>query len=74
MEELTERFWVNPIEIQFEAATSSGAQDLNFTIQSRLGRQISVDGPRALPGGSIPFAGDTELFKLRPQTYSINPP
>ncbi len=72
VDDLTERFWVNPIELQAEAATSSGAKDLDLTIQGLSGRQISVDGTRVT--WRIPFAGDAELFKLRPQSYSINPP
>lgn len=72
VEEQLEEFQVRPIELDLGAATSSGAQDCDISVDGWDGRRIKVAGTRV--EWRIPFTGESELFTMRPSTFTLNPP
>lgn len=72
VEELVGTFWVNPLKLLTDSVSSSGAQDVNITIETRSGRSINVDG--TLISWRVPYTGDRQLFDLKASRFSMNPP
>lgn len=72
VEEQLEEFRVKAIELDLEAATSSGAQDCDIVVDGWNGRRINVAGTRV--EWHIPFTGESELFTMRPSAFTLNPP
>ncbi|MGI8757543.1 MAG: hypothetical protein ACR2MB_17130 [Acidimicrobiales bacterium] len=71
VDEVLEEFLVDPIELQVDRRSSPGVKDAPVTVEG-YGRMIEVPGPRVEL--HVPFDGDAELFKLRPNPYTMNPP
>ena len=72
VEELYDEYRVTPVELDLDAARSSGAKDKEVTVGGWDGQRVDVPGTRV--EWRIPFAGDSNLFKLRPSQFTLNPP
>lgn len=65
---------IEPLVVDFEAATPS-VQETQVEVHDRFGfDRGSVRVPGLLATKSIPFKGDPELWHLRTNPYSLNPP
>lgn len=62
---------VNPIVLDAARQSSPGVQDAPVKVEG-YDRMIEVDGSRVEL--HIPFDGDSELFKMRPSQFTMNPP
>jgi len=71
VDEIFNEFVVNPIELDMAAKSSPGVKDAPMKVQG-YERMIEVDGSRVEL--HIPFNGDSELFKMRPSQFTLNPP
>lgn len=72
VDELTDKFSVNPIELRLERRASGGARDVEITLDDFGGRSSKVPGTRIEV--TVPFDGDSELFDVTPSTHTLNPP
>lgn len=71
VEEFADNYQVVPIVLDTEAKFSSGAMDAKLYVED-FGRSVSVEGTRIT--WSIPYTGDSNLFRLRPQTWGTTVP
>ena len=71
VEEIYERFQVNPIVLDVEARVSGGSRDTTIEMQG-FDRTYKVSGTRVEL--LIPFTGDAVLFDVRPSKRNLNPP
>lgn len=72
VEQLYEKYRVEPIVLDLAARRSSGAKDVSIPFDSWTGRTIDVDGTQVEV--LIPFTGDEILLDVRPSTFNLNPP
>lgn len=76
--ELIESFRIEPLDLDWDGMTVSTA-DARIDVSHDPRRFIFADEGRVLIAGTrftfhVPFTGEADLFKLRPSTFSFNPP
>ena len=71
-EELYEQFRIEPIVLDLQNRTSTGAKDVTLTLDSWTGDRVKVDGTRVEV--LVPFRGDPVLFDVQASTFTYNPP
>lgn len=71
VDEVFNEYVVNPIVLDTARRSSPGVQDAPVKVEG-YDRTIEVDGSRVEL--HIPFDGDSELFKMRPNQFTMNPP
>lgn len=71
VDEIFNEFVVNPIEVDLDARSSPGVKDAPMQVEG-YDRVITVEGSRVEL--HLPFNGDSDLFKLRPSQFTMNPP
>ena len=72
VERLYEQYRIEPIVLNLDNRTSSGARDVSISVPGWEGRRVEVDGTRVEL--FIPFSGDEVLLDVRASTWSLNPP
>lgn len=72
VDQLTQRFIVNPITLHLDRRTSPGAKDAPVRVEGWSGRSVEVDGTRIEV--HIPFDGDPVLLDIRASASTLNPP
>ncbi len=76
--ELVEQFTVEPLDVDWDAATVSSADTRVDVSQDPLRAIFDRGQPFYIPGTTVtyhvPFRGDPTLFKLHPSHYTLNPP
>lgn len=71
-EQLLEKYLIEPIRLDHERVTSSGAKDVTLNARSMWGGDLAVDGTRVEL--FIPFDGEAVLFDVQPSSYTFNRP
>lgn len=71
VDEIFNEYVVNPIELDLAQQSTPGVKDAPIQVEG-YDRMIEVDGSRVEL--HIPFNGDSDLFKLKPNHYTLNPP
>lgn len=70
-ERIVEKCGSEPLILKTEDA-QGGAEPIKMNVRGHFGESVTVPGLRVTQ--SIPFEGEAQLFSLRPNSYSYNPP